>query len=225
MSEPDRHQDVWELLPWYVNGTLQARDTDLVSAHLSACTACHDEVARCRALAAAVRSTTDVAWAPSAQRLERVLASIDAIEAAGARQRTWRERLGAPIELLRELFQGTPRPMRWALATQAALVVLLVGVATWQGVFSSRAPYRTLADSDEARRAQTLIHVVFAEDITEREIRTLLGRARGKIIGGPSAIGVYTVDVGASTPDRETPALQILRGDPKVRLAEPIQKR
>jgi putative zinc finger protein len=223
-----RHQEMWELLPWYVNGTLRGQELDAVTGHLSTCVECRGEVGRCRDLAAAVRTTPAVAWAPSSERLARVLAGIDAIEAARAGVGGWREWLRALLAPLRELVRGTPGPMRWALAAQGALVVLLLAVMAWQTVLLPGPLYRTLTTgSDQASRGQAQIRVVFAEDITEREIRGLLGGVQGKIVDGPSAIGAYTVEVAvpASAADRIAPVLNVLRTDSKVRLAEPIRSR
>ena len=226
MSETDLHHRVAELVPWYVNGTLEGRDRDAVTAHLPSCPACREEVARCQTLAAAVQMAVDSAGAPGPGGLERVLASIELLEATGAGRTGWRGRWRAGVEWLGDLFQGTPGPVRWGLAAQAALLVLVVGLIAWPGVQSPRAPYRTLAD-DGARRVgqEALIHVVFTEDITERELRTLLRRVEGRIVDGPSAVGLYTVDVPARTPDRAAPIIEVLRGDPKVRLAEPVPRR
>ena len=73
--------------------------------------------------------------------------------------------------------------------------------------------------------AQGQIHIVFTDDITERELRTLLGRVQGKIVDGPSTIGAYTLEVGPSTADDLTRIVAILRADPKVQLAEPVLRR
>ena len=226
MSETDLHHHVAELVPWYVNGTLEGRDRDAVTAHLPGCPACREEVARCQTLAAAVQSAVDAAGAPGPGGLERVLASIELLEAKGARRTGWRGWWPAGVEWVGDLFQRTPGPVRWSLAAQAALLVLVVGLTVGPGVRSPRTPYRTLADDGEQRVGQeALIHVVFTEDITERELRTLLRRVEGRIVDGPSALGLYTVDVRASTPDRAVPIIEILRGDPKVRLAEPVPRR
>jgi anti-sigma factor RsiW len=226
MSEAELHRHVAELVPWYVNGTLEGRDRDAVTTHLPGCPACREEVARCQTLAAAIQSAVDAAGAPGPGRLERVLASIDLLEAMGARRTGWRGRWRAGVEWLGDLFQRTPGPVRWGLVAQAAVLVLVVGLVAWPGVRSPRAPYRTLADGGEQRVGrEALIHVVFTEDITERELRTLLGRVEGRIVDGPSAVGLYTVGVRASTPDRAVPIIEILRGDPKVRLAEPVPSR
>jgi anti-sigma factor RsiW len=226
VSEADLHRQVTELVPWYVNGTLEGAERAAVTAHLPGCPACREELARCQALAAAVQSAVDVAGAPGPGRIARVLASIELLEATGARRTGWRGRWRAVVEWVGDLFDRTPGPVRWGVAAQAALLVLVVGLIAWPGVWSPRAPDRTLADGGEPRVGrEALIHVVFAEDITERELRTLLRRVEGRIVDGPSAVGLYTLDVRASTPDRAAPIIEILRGDPKVRLAEPVPRR
>ncbi len=230
MSRDDAcHRQVWELLPWYVNGTLSGRDLDLVTGHLPACSDCAEEVARCRDLAVAVGTVTAaVARAPSGERLARLLARIDAIEAAGPRDGGWRGRLRDRIDALRELLQSTPAPTRWALAAQGALVVLLVAVVAWQAALSSGPPYRTLASApDQAPRGQAQIRVVFTDEISEREMRAVLEHVKGRIVDGPSAVGAYTVEVPvpATASERVAPVLEVLRTQPKVRLAEPIHGR
>jgi hypothetical protein len=223
-----RHRHVWELLPWYVNGTLSGRDLDLVAAHLPACSDCAEEVARCRDLAVAVGTVTAVARTPSGERLARLLARIDAIEAAGSGDGGWRGRLRDRVDALGELLQSTPAPIRWALAAQGALVVLLVAVVAWQAALSSGQPYRTLASAREpAPRGQAQIRLVFTDDISGREMRAVLEHVKGRIVDGPSAVGAYTVEVPvpATASERVAPVLEVLRTQPKVRLAEPIRGR
>ena len=108
---------------------------------------------------------------------------------------------------------------------QAALLIVLVVLAAGPGVLAPRAPYHTLADGGRGQPAQGQIHIVFTDDITERELRTLLGRVQGKIVDGPSTIGAYTLEVGPSTADDLTRIVAILRADPKVQLAEPVLRR
>jgi putative zinc finger protein len=229
MSRDDvRHRAVWELLPWYVNDTLSGRDLDLVTGHLTACSDCAEEVTRCRDLAVTVATVTAVARAPSAERLARLLARIDAIEATGARHGGWRGRLRDRIDALRELLERTPAPTRWALAAQGALVVLLVAALAWQMALSSGQPYRTLGSAPEQPpRGQAQIRIVFADDISEREMRAALERVKGRIVDGPSAVGAYTIEVPvpATASERVAPVLEVLRTQPKVRLAEPIHGR
>jgi hypothetical protein len=222
------HQTAWELLPWYVNGTLSGRDLDVVTGHLANCAECADEVARCRDLAVAVVSGASTEPAPSAERLSRLLARIDAIEAASPRSGGWRERVGERLDGLRELLQSTPTAIRWALTLEGALAALLLAVVAWQLALSSGQSYHTLASgAAQPARDQAQIHLVFAEDMQEREMRALLERVGGHIVDGPSAVGAYTIAVAVpiAASDRLAEILSTLRTAPKVRLAEPIRSR
>jgi hypothetical protein len=151
-----------------VNGTLEGRGPrrgDRAPAGLPRRAGKRSRVAK--TLAAAVQSAVDAAGAPGPRGLERVLASIELLEAKGARRTGWRGWWRAGVEWVGDLFQRTPGPVRWSLAAQAALLVLVVGLTAGPGVRSPRAPYRTLADDGEQRVGQeALIHVVFTEDIT-----------------------------------------------------------
>jgi hypothetical protein len=69
------------------------------------------------------------------------------------------------------------------------------------------------------RRDRAQLHLVLAEETTERELRALLHGIEGNLVGGPSARGVYTVElpVGASERERVEAIAARLRGEPRVR--------
>ena len=54
--EGDPHQAISELIPWYVNDTLENDERERVAQHIAECPACAQEIARCRTIAAVVRS-------------------------------------------------------------------------------------------------------------------------------------------------------------------------
>jgi hypothetical protein len=60
------------------------------------------------------------------------------------------------------------------------------------------------------------IAIAFAEDTSEKEIRTLLLGINGQLVQGPSMLGVYHVQLA----DIER-SLASLRAHPKVRWVEP----
>jgi anti-sigma factor RsiW len=215
------HQKVWEILPWYVNGTLEGDERELVARHILRCQSCADEVVRCQSITAAVRSAEAAASTPSPEHLARLMERIDRESTSAAPQR-WRIRVREWIEKIQLAFQETPSLFRWALVAETAAIILLVAIML-QG---SLAPsfYRTLSDSgSRPEPGRVHLHVVFADDITEREIRTLLSSIGATIVAGPTPMAVYTVAL--ATDDREAPArtretLALLRAYPKVRLAE-----
>jgi len=223
-SDGNHHQKVWEILPWYVNGTLEGDEHDFVARHILRCQSCADEVVRCQSIATAVRSSEEAARTPSPENLARLMERIDSASASAAPE-PWRISVREWLEKIRLAFQETPSLFRWALAAQTAAIVLLAAATLWQ---ASVAPsfYRTLSDAGSGPEpGRVHLQVVFADDITEREIRTLLGSIGATIVAGPSPMAVYTV---ALADDREAPAqalerLALLRTHPKVRLAEAKQ--
>jgi len=213
---------VWEILPWYVNGTLEGHEHELVARHILRCQSCADEVVRCQSIAAAVRGAEETARTPSPEHLARLLERIDRGSTSAAPERWW-IRVREWIEKNRLAFQETPSLFRWTVAAQTAAIVLLAAAIIFQ---ASVAPsfYRTLSDAGSGPEpGRVRFQVVFAEDITEREVRTLLSSIGATIVAGPTPMAVYTVALAAD--EREAAArtrdtLALLRAHPKVRLAE-----
>ena len=222
------HQEVWELLPWYANGTLEGRECEEVEMHLLTCTSCQAELRHCRDIGTAIHAAGETAWSPTPGHFPRLLARIDAAEARGSQDGGWWERLRAQCARHLLVLQSTPRMVRWTLAAQGAMILLLAGVLVWQGPFSPGPLYRTLSDGgDHVPQGQAHIQVVFADDITEKELRALLTSVGGTIVKGPSSEGVYTVELPLSgnSPDLVDPILEAMRAHRKVRLAEPTPAR
>lgn len=221
------HQEVWGLLPWYVNGTLESQERVSVEAHLATCSACQVELTHCQELASAVCAVSDEAWSPSPAHFARVLASLDTV-APQTQDHDWWARLRAWYHRCRETLHDTSVGVRWALAAQGALVLVLASTLVWQGLWTSDKLYRTLTDvSNQAPQGQAQLRVVFADDIREKDLRALLTSVQGTIVAGPSSLGVYTVQVplAGNLPESVTPTLAVLRAHPQVRLAEPASAR
>jgi hypothetical protein len=127
---------------------------------------------------------------------------------------------------LATLFAATPRPVRYTLAGQLAALLLLAlalsygtrlpaggqaatsaapaapGAATPAAAASSRALFHTLsapsAGADASSAApRPQIRIVFAEQATERQIRGVLMKVRGRLVDGPSPLGTYTIEIPA----------------------------
>ncbi len=222
-THPTRlHEAVWELLPWYANGTLEREEAAEVEAHLATCPACQVELTRCHEIATAVHAERQEAWSPSPEHFHRLLAQVDAAEAHEASNNRWWARLRARLAEYWMGLQETPRPVRWALAFQSALVLVLATALIWQTAPSFPPLYQTLSSEEKSVPADRAhVRVIFAEDITEKELRALLTSLGATITQGPSKVGVYTVAL-APAPEDLKPVLARLRVHPKVRLAEPV---
>ncbi len=231
------HQEVWELIPWHVNGTLGEEETRQVEAHLAVCPICREEVRNSRRLAAAVGGAA--VEETSAARVDRGLAAVMARidtgsepaaddtaplqprPAAGARARSgrgWRARL-AP------LFAGTPPGVRWALALQAAALLLLAGALLGRPA-PAPALFHTLSDprvepAAPAAPDRLRLRVTFDEHATVEELRQALSELGAEIVAGPSPTGVYTVEVTARGAIEDS-LVERFRARPVIQFATPV---
>ena len=223
----ERHQAVWELLPWYVNNTLKDLERRMVAHHISECQMCEEEAARCRTIADAVRGSEVAEWTPSSERVAQMMARIDA-ESAPAKRKSRRLDTRAWLEKIRLSLQESPSSVRWALAAQSAVLVLVAVAIVLQLSVAPSLLYRTLSDPGAGLQPGRIhIQVIFADDITEREIRTLLNYVGATIVAGPSPMGLYTLAIAAEASEADTriqQTLAALRAHPKVQLAEPKER-
>ena len=192
------HDELSELLPWFVTGQLSAEETARVEAHLADCAECQAEVAFEKRLTSEVaRLPIDVerGWAQMRGRLE---ANDDAPPARRGGGRTaW---------------------LGWGLAATFAIVA---GVS-WlpQTQTRAQAPEYAALGAAPAADASGNVVVVFHPDTTERQLRAVLKAGEARIVDGPTAAGGYVLHVDAA---RKAAALKVLRAQDRVVLAEPIE--
>ena len=195
-----QHVQTSELLPWFVNGTLDPEEHARVERHLADCISCKQELARLRAWQQQYRGEGEDAGA--SRGLARVQARIDEIESGIAAQRGWR-RMAAS-------WNAAAVWLRVVILAQTALVAGLITVVLLKPVPqpAPAAPAHLLTVFDPAR--------------TEHEIRSLLLTTGARIIDGPTADGAYTLEVNAVQGPQ---ALQQLRANGAVKRAEPVRLR
>lgn len=215
------HDLIAELLPWYANGTLNPSQHALVFKHLPCCAECRAILAQYQKLDAVCQSRRDeIDWQPSPAHFELILQNIAVEKNDPAGSSTVSRH--SPLTRLSNRLTTMSRPIAWALTLEtvalAVLVVLLVSPRIALQPPNARL-FETLSNSRApAAGGQARVHIVFAEDISERDIRTLLVSVQGRLVDGPSRLAVYTLEVSA---DKLDAALPKLRNHPKVKLAEP----
>ena len=205
------HEEIFELLPWYANGSLGELEAARVVSHLEDCEVCREELGRCNELGEAVAARCEPEWSPGDENLQRVLARISEQEGGKA---SWLERLRERLD-----WQGIPQPARWALVAQVAAIA---GLVLALGISRTPPPaaYETLSSGAPASGQRPRVQLVFAPDLSHADVRAIVTGVDGSIVSGPSPRGVYEL----ALPDAEALAegLEQLRSDPRVVLAEPL---
>ncbi len=214
-SRSHEHRRAAELLPWYVNDTLDGPELDLVTRHLERCAPCRLDLARERRLAHALRTSEELAF-PAERGLAKLHARLD----AGEQPTRDGGRRGGPLERLRAIWAGLSGPGRWVLAAQL-VVVLTLGVALLQPPEppdpAAPGTYRTLSSVSEVPTSGAQrFRIVFEDSSSEADVRALLLATEARIVDGPTPFGVYTLE---SLDAEET--LETLRSSPLVTFVEP----
>ena len=215
-----QHARLTDLLPWYVNGTLDKVDRADVESHLKVCAICRAELSRCQALKEHLPEIK--AWKPSATHFSKILDQVEELESPGPRNLdSFSSKPNGIKARLRQWLGASPRPVCWTLGLEsAALAALFVISMLPNGVFrQSETPFETLSDAETAKHSGARIRLVFAPELSEAEMRALLHKTEAQLREGPSVVGAYTVEV---EPQKLDAALGVFRAHPKVRLAQAV---
>lgn len=189
------HREIIELLPWYLNATLDEDERKSVETHLAGCPDCALELQSLAKVRSAADKLGNQAPPPSPVLLNRALAQIEDYERtkpqAGRRRSApsgsfWSRVAGfwTGAGLRSPAFAGA------LIAVQLLLLVILGAVALRQ--HNSIQSYMTLTGPSAP---ETRIAVAFSDGASEQEIRQAILEIHGTIVDGPSALGLYTIKI------------------------------
>lgn len=214
VPQAGEHQQVWELLPWLINGTASADQLSHALGHLAICTDCRQELIAQQQLQRAMASELDDGGGSDAE--EGLARLLERIEASPVQDQPAPGR-GA------SLAEDNIRGRRLTFALAVAVVVQAVGLGLLSMQLTKReeaVSYRTLSQSATTAPAATLRDVP-APGLTLAEWQTLLQVHGLRVVDGPNAGGAYALaPAGPVTPVAEQ--LRQLRAMSAVRLAEVI---
>ncbi len=226
LSPHTAHPEVWMLLPWYVNGTLERAKLNMVQQHLRVCITCRQELAEQQRLAEAIGQSSVIDLAPQAS-LARLLQRIESEAPPADRRKKGWSRLCSPwAARLSEWLSDVRLPQRaWVAVPLLVLLLALAPTARfWLSSLSREPQYHTLANPNGVPAAGSNdIQVVFAKTLDQEQIQQLLLSLPAEIVAGPSSSGAYTVRI--VTRDRSNQAMLAalvrLSQHPGVLRAEP----
>ncbi|MBN8483129.1 MAG: zf-HC2 domain-containing protein [Xanthomonadales bacterium] len=204
------HREVWQAIPWLVNGTLDDDERQRASSHLAACADCRDELelqtAICRGLSADMPAAAD---ANAAAAFARLLERIDADADAGVGRAPMRRSIAE----------------RWLPGLVAAVVVQAIGLTALGAFILIRAPaapapeYTTLS-APAAPVDGATIRFVPAPELSVGALQALLAEHGLRIVEGNAERPIYAL--APTRPIDLEVTLARLRARADVRLAEPI---
>ncbi len=184
MNEPQDHDAIEALLPWYVNGTLTDEERARVERHLEHCRRCREDVRFLTGLRQGIRRTADTPADPELG-LKRLMREIDAEPPARRRRPWWQPSLAA-----------------------AAVVIVVQGVLLfnlWQ-----RDDDIGMRLAGETPPPAVVLQIQFDADAREGEIRALLRSLNARLIDGPSAVGLYRIELPDLDPGDEDALARVL---------------
>ncbi len=189
-----------ELLPFYVNGTLQGEEREWMERELAQHADARAELEAVRALQARVADS--LPEVPDTIGLDKVMARIR------ADQPRLLDRLAAWLGFSGGLRPATAFAGLAIIAVQAGVIVSLVA-----GGRDEDAGAGLRASKASAVHEGPLLKVNFAPDAKEAEIRHLLVSVQGRLAGGPGQLGDYYIAVPAG---REAALAEEVRRSPIV---------
>ena len=245
------HQAVQALLPWYASSQLPANDAQLVEQHLHTCEQCRQDLQWERELHAEAQADIALDTPPDGVDVERAWARMmpalgpqdtagHATPQHGTRHDEAPEGIGYATAPDGSAFETTtpmaagaatepalttqrwwrkdaanqPAWLRWTMVAQWSLIVGLVALLARPD--EPPAAYRVLGNGVSS--AGNLV-VMFNPNATERDLRRILQAQGARVVDGPTVTDAYLLNVPEQ--NRES-ALQALRADPAVKLAEAL---
>lgn len=210
-----QHQEVFLLLPWYVNSSLRQSELKSVESHLKVCLICKREVTALQRLALSVQ-TTDTLNSAAQASFSRLQHRLHQNEPEAARIKT-------PITNRRKIsrrfsfnFFKLPQPV---MAMMAVLVMMIVIPGYYFSTSMQNNSYRTLANSESTILSNRDIHVIFDKGVDSEQIKKALIDVNAEIVDGPSPEGLYLIRL--AEPDDRIDTLTSLRNNAIIDFAEP----
>lgn len=217
-------QEAEDLLPWFVNGTLSTEESHAVQAFIDSGEISQREVDEVRLFAETIQeqSADEPVFNPA--MFDGVMAKLDSVQQEVAEtpvivSEPKQESEGFLTRLMDGFSWSLMPPLaKVAVAGQFAVVVAL-SAALLAGGANEETSFETVSGSATAT-AQADVQVVFSPTATEQEIRALLNSVEGIIVSGPSALGVYEIDLAEELDSAA--AVQTLNTSPTTQIVQQI---
>jgi hypothetical protein len=233
-DESSRHEEIWLLLPWLVNGRLSGAEREAAEEHVRHCPECARELEVQHLMRGALTEPDRVTYAPGPsfrKLMERIDQDANSrvnaeparkapARARAAANQTWAAKLGS-------VSSWRPPGVAWA-----ASFLLLFGITGMLATaYRWSAPlYRTHTDNAVAK-APDVLHIALDRSLTIGDVEELLRTSGARIVEGPGNTGIFGVTPVGVTPGQTTETStkrqlrslsDRLRSDSRVLWVEPL---
>ena len=185
------HQKVWNLLPWYINHSLDPAEQDIVKNHVKTCVTCRIELNQQQQVVENMRQADllqQMSRASFAQLKKRIEEQPKLYALAKYHEPKKEQKLFSPRLLTFVRYT--------ALAASLLLLALPFMLDSQIDKPELKGDYRTLANSIKGEQRNNMIRIVFANQSNPEQIQTILRNVSGHIVKGPSENGIYEVQIG-----------------------------
>lgn len=181
-----KHENIAQLLPWFVNDSLGRKEQALVLSHLAGCPDCQQERDRLQDLQALIVDGSMVL--PDYRfSFRKLMARIEAAELnkestadhGFGKKRSWLPGFGL-----------------------AASVSIIAGIVAFVPISSDQNKFQTLSTVTATQGMSHRFSLTFAQPISAQTMRQALIDTNSYLVSGPDSSGAYIVDI--AVPDQMT---------------------
>ncbi len=221
-SKNIQHDKIWDLLPWYVNNTLENFEKKQVEHHLANCTVCKQELHQQQQLQMNLLSD-DTLSKSTISAFNKVMQRIDAQQLNSKNV--------VPVKRVSEqLKKYNTKPIVSSIAASFLVVII---ISLFFNSSSNDKIYSTLSDTpaknsslNGANNSIYLTRVIFNKNTRKQDINQLFKYFQGEITHGPDKRGIYTIDFSkaVSSTVQYNALLNKLKQRPEILLVSAITK-
>lgn len=221
ISHIREHQEVWELLPWFINQSLSAAEQTRVENHVRTCVTCRIELKQQQQVYENIQQADllqQISKASFNQLKKRIEIQTPSQLADGRNKHALFQRPGFSFQ-----FPDSAKYIALAASVLLLIMPLIFNVSHQEPELGNE--YRTLSRSaapHQDNQHPNLVRVIFADETDPAQIHTIVNSVSGHIVNGPYKNGIYEIRIdNEQTYSREiTDTIARLRNNANVIFAE-----
>lgn len=200
-----------QMIPLYVNGQLTEQEKEAFTHGLVEHPELAAEIAEFEEIQESYKDLeAKTPFPPQNLLFSRIMAEIDRPEANAVHESAAPREASSDLRSkLVDFFHSTFVSPKIAWSVVAVQVVLLLTLLV---AMPGRSTFQTLTAPGNGTDGQLTLNVVFDEKAVEKEIRALMVKTGSTIVGGPSADGLYIVEIPRDQPPEEISGILLRSG-------------